>query len=109
MAASTYDEVKGEGNRGPGAMSELNLAEAQVLVIAWRFSSTSYSSRLSRHYTRRLLLAVVLAASTVNDIVLVTLYCTTSRCLCHSESYANHVTKLAIILTIIPATSYLSS
>jgi len=34
MAASTYDEVKGEENRGSGAMSELNLAEAQVLVIA---------------------------------------------------------------------------
>jgi len=34
MAASTYDKVKGEENRGSGAMSELNLAEAQVLVIA---------------------------------------------------------------------------
>ena len=113
MAASTYDKVKGEENRGSGAMSELNLAEAQVLVIAWRFSSTSYSSRLSRHYTRRILLAVVLATGTVIDIVPVTLYCTTSQCLCHSESCANHVTKLAIILAIIPAiiptTSYSSS
>jgi len=31
------------------------------------------------------------------DIVLITVYSTTSRCLCHSESCANHVTKLAII------------
>jgi hypothetical protein len=31
-------------------------------------------------------------------IVLVTLYWTTSRCLCHSESCANPVTKLARIL-----------
>ena len=39
------------------------------------------------------------------DIVLVTVYSTTSPCLCHSESCANHVTKHAIIL----ATSYLLS
>jgi len=90
-------------------MSELNLMEVQVLVIAWRFASTSYSSNLSRHYTHRILLAVVLATGTHIDIILVTLYCTTSRCLCHSERSANHVTKLAIILTIIPAASYLSS
>jgi len=106
MAASTYDEVKGEENRGSGAMSELNLAEAQVLVIAWRFSSTSYSSCLSRHYTRHVLLDVVLTAGTLIDIVPITLYCTTSQYLCHSESCANHVTKIAIILAIIPATSY---
>jgi len=109
MVVSTYDEVKGEENRGPGVMSKLNLAEAQVLVIAWHFSSISYLSRLSRHYTRRVLLAVVLATGTLIDIVLVTLYCTTSRCLCHSESYANYVTKLTIILAIIPATFYSSS
>jgi len=109
MAVSTYDKVKGEENRGSGVMSELNLAEVQVLVIAWSFSSTSYSSRLSRHYTRRVLLAVVLAAGTLIDIVPATLYCTTSRCLCHSESCTNHVTKLAIILAIIPAMSYSSS
>jgi len=104
-----YDEVKGEENRGPGAMRELNLAEAQVLVIAWRFASTLYSSRLTRHYTHCVLLTVVLAAGTLIDIVLVTLYCTTSQCLCHSESCTNHVTKLTIILAIIPAASYLSS
>jgi len=86
MVASTYYEVKGEENRGPGVMSELNLAEAQVLVIAWRFTLTSYLSRLSCHYTCRVLLAVILTAGTLIDIVLVTLYCTTSRCLCHSES-----------------------
>ena len=28
MAVSTYDKVKGEENRGPGAMSELNLTDA---------------------------------------------------------------------------------
>jgi len=106
MAASMYDEVKREENRGPEVMSELNLAEAQVLVTAWHFASTSYLSRLSRHYTRRVLLAIVLATGTLIDIVLVTLYCTTSRCLCHSESCANPVTKLAIILAIIPAASY---
>jgi len=71
--------------------------------------SPSCSSHLSLHYTRRILLAIVLAAVTLIDIIPVTLYCTTSRCLCHSESCTNHVTKLAIILAIISATSYLSS
>jgi len=33
-------------------------------------------------------------------MVRITVYSTTSRCLCHSESCANHVTKLAIILTV---------
>jgi len=146
-------------------MSKPNLAKAQALVVAWRFLLPSYSSRLSRHHTRRdllatsyslsssplapsltsysslcivqlpgvsvtlkaalslsqsspsysphltcihthrILLAIVLAAGTLIDIVLLTVYCTTSRCLCHSESCANLVTKLAIIL----AASYLQS
>ena len=55
--------------------------------------------RLTRSHSCHLLLAIVLAASTLTDIVLVTVYSTTSQCLCHSESCANHVTKLAIILT----------
>jgi len=50
-----------------------------------------------------LLAAILTAAKLIDilliDIVLVTSYCTTScRCSCHSESCANHVTKLAIIL-----------
>jgi len=57
-------------------------------------SSPSYSPRLTRAHTRSSLLAIVLAAGTLIDIVLLTLYSTTSRCLCHSESCANHVTKL---------------
>ena len=142
-------------------MSELNLAKAQALVVAWRFLLPSYSSHLSRHHTgrdllaasyslsssslvpsltsysslcivqlpsicvtlraaltlsqssppapsltsysvhlthfhtRRFLLAIVLAAGTLIDIVLLTVYCTTSWCLCHSDSCTNHVTKLA--------------
>ena len=61
-----------------------------------------------RHLTRRAFLATLLAAILTAiklidilliDIVLLTSYCTTSRrCSCHSESCANHVTKLAIIL-----------
>ena len=162
--------MKGEEKRGLGVMSEPNLAKAQALVMAWRFplpsyllrrtcshtrrvllalilaasysllfsplapSLTSYSSccmvqlpavchsescvnhvtklaiilvasysplyspRLTRSHTRRILLAIVLTAGTLIDIVLVTVYCTTSRCLCHAESYADLVTKLAIIL-----------
>jgi len=84
-------------------------------------SSPSYSPRLTYNRTRRVLLAIVLAAGTLIDIILaasyplsfsppvpsLTLY--SSRCIvqlpavCHSESCANHVTKLTIIL----ATSYL--
>jgi len=162
-------------------MSELNLAKAQALVVAWRFLLPSYSSRLSRHHTRRdllaasyslsslllapsltsysslcivqlpgvsvtlraaltlsqslpsysprltcnhtcrVLLAIVLAAGTLIDIILAASYpllfsppapslTSYSSCcivqlptVCHSESCANHVTKLAIIL----AASYL--
>jgi len=56
---------------------EPNLAKAQALVVAWCFLLPPYSPRL----TRRVLLSIILAAGTIIDIVLVTLYCTTSRCL----------------------------
>jgi len=65
-------------------------------------SSTSYSSRLTRyprrrhphrHRTRRVLLDIH-AAGILIDITLVGSYCTTSHCLCSSESCVNHVTKL---------------
>jgi len=160
---------------------EPNLAKAQALIVAWRFLLPSYSSRLSRHHTRRDLLAasyslsssplapsltsysslcivqlpgvsvtlrgaltlsesspsysprltynhthrilhaIVLTAGTLIDIILAASYplsfsppapsltSNSSRCtvqlpaVCHSESCANHVTKLAIIL----AASYL--
>jgi len=74
-----------------------------VLTISQ--SSPSYSPHLTCNHTRRVLLAIVLTAGTLIDIVLLTVYCSTSRCLCHSESCANLVTKLAIIL----AASYLQS
>ena len=108
-----------------GAMSKPNLTYAQVLVMAWHFALTSYSPRptryrplrillalivatsyslsssprLTRSQSRHVLLAIVLAAGVLIDIVLVTVYSIPSQCLCHSESCANHVTKLAIILT----------
>ena len=80
-------------------------------------SSPSYSPRLTCNHTRRVLLAIVLAAGTLIDIILAASYplafsppapsltSYASRCIvqlptvCHSESCANHVTKLAIILT----------
>jgi len=84
-------------------------------------SSTSYSLRLSRHHTRRVLLALILAASYSPTLaasyplsfspLAPSLTSYSSRCIvqlptvCHSESCANHVTKLAIIL----AASYLQS
>ena len=68
---------------------------AIILVASY---STLYPPRLTRSHTRHVLLAIVLAASILIDIVLVTVYCTTSRCLFYSESCANLVTKLAIIL-----------
>jgi len=49
--------VKGEEKRGLSMSDEPNLAKAQVLVMAWRFLLPSHSSRLSRHHTRRDLLA----------------------------------------------------
>jgi len=61
--------------------------------------SLSSSPRLTRSHSRHVLLTIVLAAGVLFDIVLVTVYSTTSRCLCHSKSCANHITKLAIILT----------
>jgi len=92
--------------------------------MAWHFALTSYSPRPTRYrprcvllallvatsyplsslprlthsHSRHILLAIVLAAGVLIDIVLVTVYSTTSQCLCHTESCANHVTKLAIIL-----------
>jgi hypothetical protein len=71
------------------------------------YSPSSHSSRLTCH-TCHALLAIVLAAGILIDIVLVTSYCTTSHCLCRSESYANHVTKLAIILVASSSPSYSS-
>jgi len=73
-----------------------------ILAASYSLSSTP---RLTRSHSRHILLTVVLSASTLIDIVLVTVYSTTSRCLCHSESCTNHVTKLVIIL----AASYLLS
>jgi hypothetical protein len=61
-------------------------------------SPRSHSSRL----TRRVLLAIGLVTGFIIAIliavVLVTSYCTTFHCLCHSESCANNVTKLSILL-----------
>jgi len=86
-------------------------------------SSPSYSPRLTCNHTRRILLAIVLAAGTLIDIILAASYPLSfsppapsltsylSRCIvqlpavCHSESCANHVTKIAIKL----AASYLLS
>jgi len=68
---------------------------AIILVASY---SPLYSPPLTCSHTRHVLLTIVLAAGTLIDIVLITLYCTTSRCLCHSESCANLVTKLAIVL-----------
>jgi len=78
--------------------SSLALSIAIVLVVSF---TPSYSLRL----THRILLAIVLATGTLVDIVLLTVYGTTSRCLFHSESCTNLVTKLTIILTA----SYLQS
>jgi len=86
-------------------------------------SSPSYSPHLTCNHTRHVLLAIVLAAGTLIDIILAASYLLSfsplapsltsylSRCIvqlpavCHSESCANHVTKLAIILAV----SYLQS
>jgi len=68
-----------------------------ALIVATSYSLSS-SPCLTRSHSRHVLLAIVLAAGVLIDIVLVTVYSTTSQCLCHSESYANHVTRLAIIL-----------
>jgi len=46
---SIYDEVKGEEKRGLAAMRTPNLAQAQVLVMAWRFALTSYTPRPTRY------------------------------------------------------------
>jgi len=72
-----------------------------ALIVATSYSLSS-SLCLTRSYSRHVLLAIILATGVLIDIVLVTVYSTTSWCLCDSESCANHVTKLAIIL----ATSY---
>ena len=88
-------------------------------------SSPSYSPCLTCNHTRRVLLAIILAAGTLIDIILtasyplsfsppapsLTLY--SSRCIvqlpavCHSESCANHVTKVTIVLTASYLQSYL--
>jgi len=86
-------------------------------------SSPSYSPHLTCNHTHRVLLAIVLAAGTLIDIILAVSYplsfsppapsltSYSSHCIvqlpavCHSERCANHVTKLAIILAV----SYLLS
>jgi len=86
-------------------------------MIKQRSSYTPYHSNIFDS-TRRGLLAIVLAAGTLIDIILATSYpllfsppvpsliSYSSRCIvqlpavCHSESCANHVTKLAIIVTL---------
>ena len=74
------------------------------------FSSRSYSPRLTRypgrrhphrHRTRRVLLDIH-AAGILFDIIRVGSYCTTSHCLCSSDSCADRVTKLVGL----PATSH---
>jgi hypothetical protein len=95
-----------------------------VLVTSYCTTSRRYSYTLSAALTlsqsslsnssRRALLAIILAVSyslsssppVLIDIVLVTLYCTTSRCLYHSESYANDVTKFTVILVASYSPSY---
>jgi len=62
-------------------------------------SSTSYSLRHSCYVTRRHSHSLKHIDILLNDIILVTSYCTSShRCSCHSESCANHATKLAVVL-----------
>jgi len=70
----------------------------KLAIILATSCSLSSSLCLTRSHSCHILLAIVLTASTLIDIVLVTVYSTTSRCLYHSESCTNHVTKLAIIL-----------
>jgi len=94
-------------------MSEPNLVKAQALVMAWRFPLPSYSPRRTCSRTHRVLLALILAAAYSLSFSLPAPSLTSywSRCIvqlpavCHSESCANHVTKLAIILAV----SYLQS
>ena len=107
---SILDKVKGEEKRGLRRSDEqaepcvsasgsngLALCIDIILTTSYLLSS---SPRLTLSHSRNVLLANVIAAGILIDIVLVTVYSTTSRCLCHSESCANHVTKLAIILTV---------
>jgi len=75
---------------------------AIILAVSYLLST---SPCLTRSHSHHVLHTIVLAASTLIDIVLATVYSTTSWCLCHSESCANHVTKLAIIFAV----SYLLS
>ena len=79
--------------------SSANHVPNLTIILAVSYSLSS-SPRLTHSDSHHVLLAIVLTASTLIDIILVTVYSTTSRCLCHSESYANHVTKLAIILAV---------
>jgi len=92
-------------------------------VLTLSQSSPSYSPCLTCNHTCRVLLAIVLAAGTLIDIILATSYplsfsppapslTSYSSCcivqlpaVCHLESCANHVTKFAMIL----AASYLLS
>src|SRR3978361_2524611 len=68
-----------------------------IVLVA---SFSPYSPHRTRHHMCCVLLAIILAAGILTDSVLVTLYCAISRCLCHSESYANHVTELATAILV---------
>ena len=77
---------------------------AIILVASY---SPLYSLHLTHSHTDHILLAIIIATSTLIDILLVTVYYTTSWCLCYSQSCANHFKArhhthrvlLAIILT----------
>jgi len=77
--------------------SSTNQVTKLAIILAVSYSLSS-SPRLTRSHSHHILLAIVLVTSTLIDIVCVTVYSTTSRCLCHSQSCANHVRKLTIIL-----------
>jgi len=55
-------------------MSNPNLAKVQALVVAWRFLLPSYSSHLSRHHTRRDLLATSYSLSSLPLVSSLTSY-----------------------------------
>jgi len=59
-----------------------------TIILAASYSLSSLP-HLTRSHSHHILLAIVLAASTLIYIILVTVYSTTSRCLCHSDSCAN--------------------
>jgi len=80
----------------PTASTSTSYSSFHIVLYNFPLSVTRRAALKSHEAcrsSRRLLFAIVIATGILINIVLVASYCTTSPCICPSESCANHVPK----------------